>query len=114
MNLHELLHFIAAILVATFWIWGIHCVFATIFKGAATRINAWLTQLFNNNARSARYVLKPLIWCPPCMASVHGAFMFWVIFWHSGTIGALWIFPFMICLCGLNFIIKEALYPMEE
>jgi len=55
---------------------------------------------------------KMLFQCPPCMASVHGSYSFFLLFDHHGisiidTTG-LWI-AFCICLCGLNYLIMKAI-----
>lgn len=80
------------------FIWGIH---ATFQKG----------KFLNGFGKVIERVIgttwiKPLFACPACMSSVWGA-SFFVVF-H----GIAWIIiPYCICLCGLNFIIDEYLYP---
>jgi hypothetical protein len=43
------------------------------------------------------------------MASIHGAAI--GLFWWGID---LRVIPFMICLCGLNFIIKNIIFPEYE
>lgn len=48
------------------------------------------------------YWAKPLIGCPPCMASVWGT-AFYFAFIKLGFI--LWL-PYILALCGLTFIVN--------
>jgi hypothetical protein len=56
---------------------------------------------------------KPLFDCPPCMASLHG-FLIGSFFYGAAGFNLLIVFGYMVCLCGLNFIIKSILYPEYE
>lgn len=113
--------FIAAVLVGVLWIWGVHCAFLMIFKKLADIIQHRLYQFLSwlrpcshgSNVKIKQAILKPLIYCPPCMSSVHGALLFCLLFRFQCTIATLWIIPYIVCLAGINYLIKEALYPGE-
>jgi hypothetical protein len=89
--------FIQLVLIASAWIWGVFAAFdeGNIFWGARKVCEA----TFGTN------LCKPFICCPYCMASIHG-----------GLIGLYWfgfdivIIPFVFCVCGVNFVIKELIY----
>lgn len=111
MNIHDLLFFLAAILFGFLWIWGVHCAMTMIFRKVAAKIDSWLTEYITWNSKFTRIVLKPLFLCPPCMSSVHGFFLFFLLF-HGWP--AYHVIAYIIVLAGLNFIVKEALYPDNE
>lgn len=93
-----MIDFILLLIIGSLWIWG---VFAAFDEGNVFwPIRKSLTEL------GADWYLKPFISCPYCMGSVHG---FIIGFYHFGP--SLHILAYMVCLCGLNFIIKEYLYP---
>lgn len=48
---------------------------------------------------------KPLFYCPPCMASVHGTILSFVFFEFDFKVWILYCF----CLCGLNYILQPFL-----
>ena len=93
-----MIDFILLLIIGSLWIWGVFCAFdeGMIFWPIREGLHHRLPD----------GVLKPFISCPMCMASVHG-----------GAIGLIYydfhliVIPYIICLCGLNFIIKEYLYP---
>lgn len=89
----EILQFIAFLIVSSLWIWGIHGFFQlTGFSDSFNWLPSWIT--------------KPLWDCPPCESSVHGTAIFFIF-----TNFDFMLWPvFCICLCGLNYIIKEHLY----
>lgn len=78
-------------------IWGIHCAFNEGFF--LYGFGQILERSFGTT------ICKPIFLCPPCQSSLWGA-----IFFISAQ-GLSWvILPYCVCLCGLNFIIKEYLY----
>lgn len=93
--------FIVLLLIACFWCFGIFTPFheGYILEGLGNRIKAVI----------GKQLAKPLFSCPPCSASVHGAAI--GLFWWGIDIRVI---PFMICLCGLNFIVKTLLFPEYE
>lgn len=96
----QLIQFIIYLLIGVGWIWGVHCLFQRgfIFYGKWREID-----------KSPDFILKPFLDCPPCMSSVHGT----LIFFFSPMVHEfnLFLWPiYCICLCGINFILKEALY----
>jgi len=93
-----MIDFILLLIIGSLWIYG---VFAAFDEGNLLwPIRQRLESL------NIEYITKPLFGCPYCMGSVHG-FIIGLIFIPE----RLLILPFMVCLCGLNFIIKEYLYP---
>lgn len=89
--------FLQLTFIASLWIWG---VFAAFDEGNLL----WFAR--NNFEKTGgMWLAKPLFSCPYCMSSVHG-----------GTIGFIYygfdyrVIGLMLCVCGLNFIIKEYLY----
>lgn len=65
-------------------------------------IFGWLGKIWDR--RFPEWVSKPLYTCPPCMASVHGS---WIWFLAGGDL--TWGFPFVLALSGLNRIIAGKL-----
>jgi len=90
--------FIYLLLINVGWIWGINCLFS---KGYAL----YEPGKFIENIIGTTWV-KPLFACPPCQSSFHGLLF---SFWFYGL--SLVVFPYLVCLCGINYIIKEYLYP---
>lgn len=93
-----MIDFICLLLIGSTWIWGVYAIFdepnilSGVRKVAEKSIGTWYC--------------KPIFGCPYCMASLHGA-IFGIVQYGIATI----VIPYVICLCGLNFIIKEYLYP---
>lgn len=93
-----MIDFISLLILNALFIWGINCLFneGFILNGVGKLIERTIGTTAS----------KPLFLCPPCMSSVYGVIGFWLYF------GLSWlIIPYVICLCGLNYIIKEYLYP---
>lgn len=61
----------------------------------------WLGDWMENHA--PEWVNKPLWMCPPCMASVHGTWIWFCV--ARGGID-MW-FPFILALSGLNRIVSS-------
>ena len=93
-----MIDFILLLIIGSLWIWG---VFAVFDEG---NILGYVRANFEGVL--GVWILKPVFGCPYCMASIHGF-----------AIGMIYLpeyiqtIPYIICLCGLNFIIKEYLYP---
>lgn len=94
--------FILLLLFGACWCFGIYCLFSEgyILEKAGKVIRA----------NVPKWAAKPTIDCPPCLASIHGFAISAIFFdWH--------IYPmlaYIVCLCGLNFIIKSILFPEYE
>lgn len=93
--------FIASLIIVSLITWGIYCsfsdgyIFGNVGGYLIKNLGLWLC--------------KPLFACPPCMASVYGG-MFAVIYYDFK-----WqVIVFIVCLCGLNFIIKSIIFPEYE
>jgi hypothetical protein len=97
-----MIDFLLLLIFGMAWTWGIHCLFA----------EGYLLESVGNVIRRnvPKWAMKPTIDCAPCMASIHGFAISAIYFdWH--------IFPmlaYIICLCGVNFIIKSILFPEYE
>lgn len=84
-------------IINSLFIWGINCLFEDGFLLAG--VGKVLRKTFGS------IICRPLFDCPPCQSSVWGV-TFYVIAYDLTWI----VIPYCICLCGLNFIIKEILY----
>lgn len=94
--------FILLLLFGVCWTWGFSCPFQEGYVLHPVGKKMW--------DNWPEWVCKPLFACPPCMSSLHG-------FAISAVYFDFHIFPmaaYMVCLCGLNFIIKSILYPEYE
>lgn len=93
--------FIFSIIISSLWIFGINCLFSEghIFE----RAGDWI----HNNM--PEWVYKPTVGCPACQSSLHGLLFFIVVFPVSFEVemNVRSLIPFLICLCGLNFIILK-------
>jgi hypothetical protein len=85
------------ILYASLWCFGIYAVFNN--DHLLGPVADWLERI------TSETFCRPLFGCPPCMASVHGGIIGLIVFGFTWT-----VIPFMICLCGLNFIIKHIIF----
>ena len=94
-----LTNILIAVLAGAAWCLGIRALFqeGMILEGLGQKLDETLPEWIN----------KPLWRCPPCMASVHGTIL-WLTF-LSGEYGLLsWPF-FVVCLCGVNYVIVNLL-----
>lgn len=93
--------FILLLIIGTTWIWGVHCLFSDGYLLEQAGVKAW--------NRWPKWATKPLFICPPCMSSIHGLII------ASAYFGLNWlVFGYMVCLCGLNYILKQLIYPEYE
>jgi hypothetical protein len=94
--------FILLLLFGVCWTWGFRTPFQEGFFMES--VGDWIRK------QSPQWATKPLFDCPPCMGSVHGFFIAAVYYdWRIIHMGA-----FMICLCGINYILKSIIYPEYE
>lgn len=94
--------FVLLLLVGSLWIWGVFCLFS----------EGYLLHFIASKAEKdgvPRWITKPAFGCPPCMSSLHGLIIGLPTFGLSAQ-----ALLFIVCLCGLNFIIKSWLYPEYE
>jgi hypothetical protein len=80
------------------WIWGVHCLLSEgyLFDKVGHLID-----------RLPEFLSKPLYQCPPCQSSIHGI----VIFFIFSDQDWYYVFLYVLALAGVNYIIKEFLYP---
>lgn len=91
------------LIITTLWIWGIHCLLSPDHEYLLHKVGDMLERNIGT------WACKPLFLCPPCMSSIHG------IFWGIVLYGVSFkVIVFVICLVGLNFIIKSFIYPEYE
>lgn len=102
-----MVEFIQLLFISSLWIWGIHFIFKPnqILGLPGDVVREW-----------PRWIYKPTIGCPQCMASIHGTIIYliahsWV---YDHGFSVLLLIPFIICLSGLNHIITEFLYDTTE
>ena len=84
---------IEPILLTSLYIFGIHKVTdpSMIFGRIHFYFDVW---------KIPNWIRTPLINCPPCMASVHGLYMGYIL-----GIELIMLPVFIFCVCGLNYII---------
>lgn len=94
-----MIEFIIYILITSAWIWGVNCLFSEGHLLEATGDVLW--------EALPEWICKPLFNCPACMSSVHGLIWFFVgiPFCFNDTLPIGQLIPFLICLCGLNFLL---------
>lgn len=91
---------IEALLITSALIWGIHGLLNPDDNLLFNDVGGFLERILGTT------VCKPLFLCPPCMSSAWGVPAGLVYFGLS-----LKIFTFAICLLGINYVIKKAIYP---
>lgn len=95
--------FLLLLIFGACWTWGICCLFQ----------EGYILYSFGKKLKDIGvpiWVAKPLFVCPPCMSSIHGFLISAIYFdWHIYPMMA-----YMVCLCGLNFIIKSIIFPEYE
>lgn len=79
------------------WIAGVWTAFkpGMILGPLADRIEWVLKKWFTKE--QSDYICKPLFTCPPCCASLHGTYVWFI----AGGDWMMWL-PYCICLCGAN------------
>lgn len=97
----DVLVFIHLLILSSLWCFGFHVVFKKLIL--KTILEYDLDENWDGLSWFAKFALKPLFACPPCMASVHGT----AIHFLNGGDPITWI-PFVVCLCGLNYVISMA------
>lgn len=87
---------IGTLLKVSLWCFGVHAAFQNdmLLGRLGALVETWIGHKW----------CKPLFGCPPCMASVHGG-LFAVVA-YDFTITAV---IFVVCLCGLNYVINQIL-----
>jgi hypothetical protein len=105
----EYFSFFAILMVSALWCWGVFTLFHDGY------FLDWFGNYFRREDDNSppnykgTWFTKPLFDCPPCMASFHGGI---IGLWYFGLDWS--VLPFVICLCGLNFIVKSILFPEYE
>lgn len=98
----NLLALVCLVVLSCLWIWGVHG--AYILLGRNKHLDAL-----------PDFLKKPFFDCPVCMSTVHVP---WVFFFTRANMeaGLPWTYMLLawIMTAGLNFVIKEYLYPEQE
>lgn len=107
-----MIDFILLLLIGSSWCWG---VFTLFHEGYALD---WFGNYFRKEDDNSppnmlgTWYSKPLFDCPPCQASVHGFIISGIYYgWYDHPLNCL---AYMICLCGVNFVIKSIIFPEYE
>lgn len=98
----DLLALLCLVVLSCLWIWGIHGAFYT------TGLNEhWFFSSWPDNMK------KPVFDCPTCMTTVHVPILYMVL---TTPTQLPWYFVFIVWIAtaGVNFVIKEFLYPETE
>lgn len=92
-----MIDFILTLIIASLWIWGVFAAFddGNIFSG----IRKVAERLFGTE------LMRPVFGCPYCMASIHGGLI--GFYWYGFS---LVVIPFVICLCGLNYVVTNLIW----
>lgn len=93
--------FLLYILIVSAWIWGFNVLFEenNIFEKAGD----WMDE------NLPIWINKPTWQCPVCMASAHGLLWFFIglpLCFHD-ALPIRQLIPFLICLCGVNYILVK-------
>jgi hypothetical protein len=111
-----MIDFILLLIIGSLWIWG----FRTPFQ------EGYLLQKLGDIFRDeddnsppnmiGTWMSKPIFDCPPCMSLFHGCIIFFIIapFLFHFALPLRQLIPYIICLCGVNYLIKTILYPDYE
>jgi hypothetical protein len=91
------LSFFGTLAASSLWCFGIYAVFNN--DHILGPVADWLEKVTSVS------FCRPIFGCPPCMASFHGGIMGLIAFGFNWA-----VIPFVICLCGLNFIIKTLIF----
>lgn len=90
--------FIAYLIIGTAYCFGVYKIFDDILISVRAKIEQVISPKW----------CKPLLTCPPCMGSFHGAYIGFIFF------GIDWmILLYCVCLCGLNYIVNSLLPQYE-
>lgn len=93
----EYFSFFAVLVSASLWCYGIYAVFDS--DHLLGPVADWIERATSES------FCRPLFGCPPCMASVHGSIIGLIAFGFNWT-----VISFVICLCGMNYIIKHLIW----
>jgi hypothetical protein len=119
--------FILLLLFGVCWTWGFRAPFQ---EGYFLEKVGNLFRTETDDSPSlfvGNWFTKPIFDCPPCMASFHGFCIAFAYFTDTNLTYAisnchhsfvayffLKVFAYMICLCGINYILKSIIYPEYE
>ncbi len=82
------------LILSALWCFGVRALF---MKGKLLeKAGIWM------DSNLPLWVNQPLWRCPPCMSSFHGILIYSTFL--MGIYGPIWLFPFIVMLCGLNYI----------
>lgn len=98
----NLLALVCLVILSCLWIWGVHGAFIITGLNGHWFFATWPPSM-----------QKPVYDCPPCMSTLHVPIVFFTIGAHEHLSWSYLIMAW-IMTAGLNFVIKEYLYPEQE
>lgn len=98
-----MMYFIHALIIGAVWCIGFSVVIRKVVFEEI--IGYSIDDRWDEVIRPMKLLMKPVFACPPCMASLHGSVIFFIMLYPVTGI-LLWI-PFCICLCGLNYFLTQ-------
>ncbi len=113
-------NYIQLLLFNSLWIFGLYKLFEADFydrdypehgideksKGLLSSFTVWCVTKFGF------HYSKPICLCPPCMASIHSSYVFWLAVYLFGAITPVTVIYYLfyaVCLSGMNYLIIELL-----
>lgn len=94
---------IAIGLMSSAWCFGFHVIVEKVLFEEILGFD--LDKDWDGFSRWFQLLSKPLWACPFCMASLHGAIIFFLFLAPLLSIFA--VIPFCVCLCGFNYVITQ-------
>lgn len=94
----EMFTFIAYLFIGSVYTFGVF----KLFDDILLPVRSWVEEKIG-----VKWA-KPLLLCPPCMASFHGFYIGLYLFGLSW-----WIPVYCLCLCGLNHIVNNLLFEYD-
>lgn len=93
-----MMEFILYIVLTSGFIWGVNCLFSE--NHILEKPGDWMREHWPES------ITKPLFDCAACMSSLWGLSWFfgWIPFLFN-PIPIKFLIPFLLCLCGLNYVI---------
>jgi hypothetical protein len=102
--------FILLLIAGAAWTWGFFCIFRDGYFLAPIGNLLRKTLPTSPETYAATWYTKPLFDCPPCMSSLYGLSIS-AGYFHFHILEMI---VYVVCLCGVNFVIKSILFPEYE
>ena len=92
-----MIDFIQYIVLGCLWCYGVYAVFDN--DHLLGKFGDWIER------NTSTFYIRPIFGCPPCMASFHGSIIGIMIYDFRPI-----VIIYVICLCGINYIIKNLIF----